>query len=396
MDHENTPQTPQSPEQAPQKNFLARTLEFFRYNKRLVAVVVIFALAVLSIVFIALSSGNPLYRLRQILHGGNYGTIHFDDSTSNGYANFDDGLAVGTVSGLFTYDLYNRETCTAQNSMSVPLLKTGGNIVLACDIGGSCLCAIDADKGQVLNERLDGTLLDADVSESGAICYALSTKTTKTLLTVLDAEQNETYHWYSETAFFNQCSVSETGSHLVGISLGQQNGAYESSAVIFETDQEEPTAILSLGNEYFLDLDFVSGSTLCAIGEDSAHFFHLNGEQTGVYDYSDTYLTHYDTQADGFIALATNKNRAGGQFTLITLDTSGKELASTLIEDEILDISTAGNYLAVLTTEKLTVYNARLKVCAQTDQISSASQVVARENGSALLISGSEAVLFAG
>lgn len=387
LEHEHTPA---------KKSPLAPALEFLRRNARMCIVALVFFLAVITIVFVALAGGNPLYRLRQIFGGRDYGTIRFDDHTSNGYAAFDDGLAVGTISGLFTYDLQNQETNLAQNAMSVPQLRTGGGTVLACDIGGSAVCAIDAEAGTVLNERLDGTLLDGDVSDGGALCYAVSTSGTKTLLTVLDPEHHEIYHWYSETAFFNQCAVSQTGSHLVGISLGQQNGAFDSTAVIFSTTQEEPLASLSLGSDYFLDLDFTGSNSLCAIGESGTRCFTLGGELLGSYDYSDTYLTHYDTGGDGFIALATNKNRAGGQFQLTTLDTSGKELASIQISAQILDISAAGNYLAVLSTDGLVIYNARLKVCAQTADTNSAKQVAARSNGTALLIGSGEATLFIG
>lgn len=376
------------------KNPLKQGADYVRTNRRLVLVITVFALAVISIVFIALSGGNPLYRLRQIF-SGSYGSVEFEAHTANGYAGFDDGLAVGTISGLFTYDLNNHETALAQCSMSVPQLRTGGDTVLACDIGGSNICAIQAGKGEVLNQRLDGTLLDGNVSQDGAICYAISSPATKTLLCVLDAEQRNVYNWYSETVYFNQCAVSDAATHLVGIRLAQESGAFESSAVIFSTTQEEPRATVSLGSEYFVDLDFVTGSTLCAVGEGSAHFFDLSGEQIGVYDYSDTYLTHYDTQGDGFIALMTNKNRAGGQFTLTTLDTTGKELTSTQISGPILDISAAGNYLAVLTADQLVIYNARLKVCAQRAH-TDATQVVARSDGSALLIADGTATLFAG
>lgn len=379
----------------PKKKPLQQSMAYVKANRRPILVIALFVIAVVSIVFIALSGGNPLYRLRQLFGGGTYGTITFEAHTANGYAGFENGLAIGTISGLFTYDLDGQETALSQISMSVPLLRTGGNTVLACDIGSGNLCAIQADQGAVLNERLDGTLLDGNVSSDGAICYAISSPATKTMLCVLDAAQNNIYNWYSETVFFNQCALSQGASHLVGIRLAQENGAFESSAVIFDTTEEEPQAIVSLGDTYFLDLDFVTGDTLCAVGENSTHFFDLSGELLSVYDYSDTYLTHYDTRGDGFIALMTNKNRAGGQFTLTTLDTTGKLLESIQLSGTILDISAAGNYLAVLTTEQLVIYNARLKVCAQTEQ-TGANQVVAYANGTALLIADGTATLFAG
>ena len=107
-------------------------------------------------------------------------------------------------------------------------------------------------------------------------------------------------------------------------------------------------------------------------------------------------MTHYSLDGSGFVAVATNHNRTGGTPVLTTLDTAGKPMASLELAGEILDLSAAGNYLAVLTTKGLTIYNARLKVCGQTADTSTASRVVARSDGTALLVSGDRAELFAG
>lgn len=375
---------------------LRQMLAALRRNRRLAIVIAVFVLAVLVVGFLALAGGNPLVQLRRLFHHGQYGTITFDAHTNNGYAAFDGGLAVGTISGLFTYDLYNEESNAVQSGMSTPLLKSGEDTVLACDIGGSTICAVKKGKGTVFQDRLDGTILDADLADDGALCYALATKSDKTLLTVLDAEQNEIYRWYSETAYFNQCAVSSSGTNLAGIRLGQQNNDFLSTAVLFRTDREEPVAELALGNALYLDLAFLASRTLCAIGENDAVFFSIDGKQTGIYDYEGAYLTHYSLDGSGFVAVATNHNRTGGTPVLTTLDTAGKPIASLELAGEILDLSAAGNYLAVLTTKGLTIYNARLKVCGQTADTSTASRVVARSDGTALLVSGDRAELFAG
>lgn len=384
------------PKQNPARHTVQQALDALRRHRRLLAVICVFVLAVLLVAFLALAGGNPLVQLRRLLHHGQYGEITFDAHTNNGYAVFDDGLAVGTISGLFSYNLYNEETNAVQSGMSTPLLQSNEDTVLACDIGGSTICAITTRKGTVYQERLDGTILDADLADDGTFCYALTTKADKALLGVVDAQQNEIFRWYSETAYFNQCAVSAGGSYLVGIRLGQQDHDFTSTAQIFRTDEETPAAELPLGNDLFFDLNFLSNRSLCAIGEQNAVFFTVDGKQTGVYDYNGAYLTHYSAQGSGFAVLATNQSRTGGTPILTTLDTDGKELASVSLAGDIMDLSATGNYIAVLTTKKLTIYNARLKVCAQTTEIGAASRVVVRQDGNALLISGNQAVLFAG
>ena len=367
-------------------------LRFWR-NSRLLVAVVVFVLALALVLFLALTGENPVRKVQNILHGGTYGTISFEGHTTNAYAAYDGGLAIGTISGLFSYDMAGQEQEADQCSMTNPLLQTGGDTILAADIGSNGICAMQSGEGTVLNERLEGTILDASVASDGSICYAFNTKSTKTQITVRNADMNEIYHWYSDTAFFNQCCLS--GKYLAGISLGQRDSSFESTAVIWRTDEEEPVAQLPLGNELYLDLTFLSGSTLCAVGQDHLQFFDVDGDLRGTYAYESSYLTHYDIGGDGFIALATNKNKAGGDYTLTTVDSSGEEMASLQITEEILDLSAAGSYVAVLTPSGLTVYNATLTVCAQTSETNGANQIVARNNGSVFLISNNAATLFA-
>lgn len=63
-------------------------------------------------------------------------------------------------------------------------------------------------------------------------------------------------------------------------------------------------AELALGNALYLDLAFLASRTLCAIGENDAVFFSIDGKQTGIYDYEGAYLTHYSLDGSGFVAVA--------------------------------------------------------------------------------------------
>ena len=96
----------------------------------------------------------------------------------------------------------------------------------------------------------------------------------------MDAEQNEIYRWYSETAYFNQCAVSSSGTNLAGIRLGQQNNDFLSTAVLFRTDREEPVAELALGNALYLDLAFLASRT-------PVSYTHLLKQKQRIYNYVD-------------------------------------------------------------------------------------------------------------
>ena len=67
------------------------------------------------------------------------GRFVYDESNSNRYAGLSGGLAVASATGLSLYDKDGVETASIQASMSAPVLKTGGDLALAYDTGGTTL-----------------------------------------------------------------------------------------------------------------------------------------------------------------------------------------------------------------------------------------------------------------
>ena len=74
---------------------------------------------------------------------------------------------------------------------------------------------------------------------------------------------------------------------------------------------------------------------------------------------------------------------SAGSLTL--LDAQGVE-QSFGINEEVLDVSAAGDYVAVLTSNELNIYKNDLSVYASTSNSWGARRVLMREDGSALLV----------
>ena len=86
-----------------------------------------------------------------------------------------------------------------------------------------------------------------------------------------------------------------------------------------------------------------------------------------------------------------NRYQAGSIGRLVTVGEDGAELASLDITQEVLDISAAGDYLAVLMSDSLVIYNRELEEYGRLDGTGYASQVLMNSDGSALVIGGNSA-----
>ena len=89
-----------------------------------------------------------------------------------------------------------------------------------------------------------------------------------------------------------------------------------------------------------------------------------------------------------------NRYQSGSVGQLVTVAPDGTTLASLDVTREVLDISAAGRYLAVLYTDSLVVYNPNLQVYASLSGTDFATGVLLRTDGSALLLSSESAGLF--
>ena len=78
----------------------------------------------------------------------------------------------------------------------------------------------------------------------------------------------------------------------------------------------------------------------------------------------------------------------------MTVGTDGEEIASLDVNGEILSVSAAGRYVAVLYTDSLVIYNPDLQVYATLKGTGYAREALMRSDGSALLIASESAKLF--
>jgi hypothetical protein len=79
---------------------------------------------------------------------------------------------------------------------------------------------------------------------------------------------------------------------------------------------------------------------------------------------------------------------------LVTVAPDGTELGRLDVSEEVLSVSAAGRYLAVLYGDSLVIYNQELQVYASLQGTDFATGVLVRKDGSALLLSADNASVF--
>ena len=373
-------------------------------RKGLIKKIVLFSAAIAAVcsvlALILFTDGLNMDSIRRwvkymnVSENGTYGTYAFDSHGSNRYGEFDDGLAIASVSGLNTYDENGGERFIVQEQLALPQLLLNDQLAVAYDVGGHSLLAVDRKNGEVLRLKENRPILDADLSSGGYLCTSSSASGYKSVLSVYNPNQDLIYRWLSSTTYIPLCAVSPDGKQMAAVALGQSDGVFESSIHIFATNSEEIQQTISLGSELIYDLMFVDGSTICAVGEDSVIYVSASGELLGSCTYGENYLKDFNSGGNGFLTLSLNMYRAGNRYSLLTVDNRGRKIAELYLGSEVLSLSANGRYIAVLTPEALTIYTENLSVYHETVETGNATAVLMREDGSVLLLGNGQGRLY--
>jgi len=339
---------------------------------------------------------SPARLKRNFTYSRNSDAIVFsyDEGKNNAYTVFQGSLAAVTASGLCVYDEMGECLASVPCTYTAPIIMAGERVVLAADIGGNHVDVMDGNGLSVFSESFEGTILDADLSVGDAFCITELASDHETVVHVYDSGMNRIYQWHSASRYLNQTAISVSGTVFCAAALNENNGAFESSAVFFRTDAEEPVAEISLGNQMILELRFVSEEVICAIGEAFAVWLDVNGTIHGTYDYSGKYLRDYSFSGDGFVAFSFNQYQAGSQYSVVTLDQTGQVIAEREAKEEILSLDASGGYCGILTPSGFSVYDRQLGLCAETLDVGGTASAVILEDGSAILLGSSRGTLY--
>lgn len=340
------------------------------------------ALAVLALIlaFFVVDGGRNWDRVRRFFAYGTQTLSISLDATPGALGELDGNLVVAGAEGVTLYDKQGQVSALVAASFTSPVVQTGGGCVLAYDAGGTTLLLLDR-KGQMrLEADLTGTVYDADLTEDGYLSYVTRADTVKSELQVLDREQRAIFTVHAATRFFTRCAAAPGGETVCAVALGEQDGAFAATAVVYRTDREEPVAEVDLGNQVIYDLRFWGKNRICALGEESLMVFNSDGKILGQYETGG--LTDFDLGGDGFAVLVLPES--GGQ-ALVTVNAKGEELGRLSLPGGVADVSARGKYVAYLAGGSLTVSGKKLAGWFSTQEVGTATRVQACAVGMAYL-----------
>ena len=364
-----------------------------RFLGLIITVVVVLGLIVVTM----LGTSNRLDGIRRWLlygDGSDRQTYAFAAGSANRYGQIDDLLVVLNQNDLSILRDDGTAAFTQQVGMSQPALDVGGGFAVAYDVGGQKL-VMASPEGEVLSLQLEEghSFISARLNDSGWLAVVAERSGYRAAVSVYNDEQQLVYEVGISSRYLLDAVVSDDCGFVVAAAMTQEDGAFSGQLVAYSLQGEEPAWEASLGNHLVLDMDSL-GDSYVTVSENDILFTDREGQGSQQFTYSGLYLRQYTLDGDGFGALLLNRYQAGSIGTLVTLDSQGEVIATQDIVQEVLDVSASGNYLAVLMSNSLLIYDRNLEEYARLEDTGYANHVIMQSDGSALVIGGSTAFRF--
>jgi hypothetical protein len=325
--------------------------------------------------------------------GGSSG-YSYDASTDNRFAVLGDSLVVLSDTELQVLDQDGKQTYSTAVKMTSPALASGGGCAVAYDVGGTSLLVVGQD-GELLTLNADAEepFISATLNSEGWLAVTSEKKNSKGWVSVYNNKMEQVFTFNSSRRFVTGAYVTDNCRDLAAVTLGQEDSVFVSNIVLYDLSQTDPVANYDVKDGLVLSIGELD-SQIATVSDTSLTFGGVSGEIAGTYSFGGEYLREYSLGGDGFASLLLDRYQSGSVGRLVTVGADGTPIASLDVNEEVLGISAAGRYLAVLYSGRLVIYNQELQEYASLSGTDYARGVLMRPDGSALLVSSEKASLF--
>jgi len=352
-------------------------------------------LVVLGAVAVALlGEGKYLNRIRGwLVYGTNTAEnlYSFAADPYNRYGRMGEYLVVLSQNHFQILESDGSAVFSQEVQLSQPALSVGEELAVAYDIGGGNLYVFSED-GVLLHSELEeeNGLISARFNDSDYLAVITEQSGYKGVVTVYNEKMEKVFAYRSSSQFLSDAVVSEDCDAVTVVAMGQQEGGFCSQLIRYRLTETQPAGEATLPLHLTLDMDNMEN--LCvSVSDNEISFTDEKGELSGSFTYGGLYLRDYTLTGGDFAALLLNRYRSGSIGTLVSVGTDGKAVAMLDITEEVMDISAAGNYLAVLYNDTMVIYDRTLAQQTVVEDTGYASHVLMGEDGTALVIGGNTA-----
>ena len=370
--------------------------------RRVFSVFLVLAVVLGIVAFAAYRDLNSLDSVRRLLsynkveqdEQGRAGLYSYDADRTNVYALLGNRLVVASTTKLSVIANDGTQVYSQSVRMTNPAIAVGGHVAIIYDVGGKNAFLV-GEKGLLrdYSEACDEGILAASLNASDYLTLTTERSGYKSVVSVYNPTGTALFAFHSSDSYVLDACVLRDCKHLASATAGETDGVFSSTLDIYSLSNGTLESSNVLTGSLVLSLSNI-GNRLAALGDDRLTIFGGDGSLAGSYRYEYPYLRTFSTLGANYDALLFSRYKSGSTFRLVTVSPDGETLGTADINREVLGVSAAGKYIAVLCSGSLTIYTSNLSEYAVLEDTNYAKNVIMRDDGTALLLGTSEAWLY--
>lgn len=368
---------------------------FFR---RILSLLMILAVVLVAAVLSTMEDGNHFASLRRWLMYGESGATQnlytYASHQGNRCEQLGEYLLLVNPNSIQILQQGGTVLFDLQISLNSPVISVGTEVAAVCDAGGKTVYILDSTGLLWTHNAPEGlTCYSARVSENDCITITEQKSGFKTTVTSYNKSGAQIFRFDSHDNYIGDAVMTDDGKALIAISLEARGGVFASNLVVFDTATAERSGEYVLRDGLVLDFT-VTGNSIITLCDKRLVITTLDGETVLNFAYGERYLHDYALSGEDFCALLMGRYQSSNICQLATFGLDGEEIATLDLTEEVLDMSAAGNHLAVLYGDALVVYDRNLTEVACLDGTDYAGHVRMSDDGTAILVAETSAWRF--
>ncbi len=285
---------------------------------------------------------------------------------------YKDLIIKSTLHGITAIDKQGNEKWNFPVKMNKPLLKTKGLNLVAADIGGTMVLAID-QKGIKWEETFEGDIINVDISKKGFITVVHKVEGYKGVVRVFDPEGQEVFKRYIIDTFVFSGEVMPSGESVIINSI-DISGIGATSCIEFTDLLGNPFAALLPRENLVYPFVFTLEDDSFSIANDTS-IIHFDRNRNEVWEKKYKKVYSIDVIDDNLFIVAVNSNDTANTSEILFITREGKVVKSYPLKREVNNISTYRDIVAINTGREVYFINSKADLVEKYNSLSDVIQV---------------------
>lgn len=332
------------------------------------------------------------YRSLVLSDSGRAESFEYDGNLGDTFATLDGDLLVCSRNAISLYSGSGTRYVAQATSMEHPVVDVCGAQAVVYDAGGSQLYVL-GQRQLIWSTDTLSNILSAHLNKNGQLTVVSQESGYRGCVTVYDSAYHPMMSVDLSSTFVMDAALSDDGKTLSIVTVSQEDGSFTSSLSLYTLNTADsgdfrPDRVCSLGSNVIIATRHTADH-VWSLGDQGLDITDHGGATLRA-DWNNRFLKRYTLGGDGFAAVLLGKYRAGSQAELCTIDSESNQ-RSVACSEQVLALSAAGRYVALLTGDRLDIYTSDLELYRSLEGTQGARNVLMLPDGSAILLTSESA-----